>query len=206
MSKNVSKNVASWIHDLPGALQMVVPVTAPTPKRPRAPLTCRFMCIRCGVVFSSTPDKLGEDLEPHFTDKLRFGCPHVESRRPNVSIAIHDNGLDNALFHCQRELRHAQRQLSDQNRVAITLNVQTERLKEELREGGERPRSRGGQAASVGSGPPHTQLDDARRRAEELEGGVEGGGSEAVLEAALKAVARMKRGSELARALDVARH
>ena len=117
------------------------------------------------------------------TQSLFHSCqaaelPHVESRRPNVSIAFHNHGLDDALFHCQRELRHAQRQLSDQNRVAITLKVQTERLKEELREGGERPRSRGGQAASVGSGPPHTQLDDARRRAEELEGGVEGGGSD----------------------------
>ena len=94
-------------------IQMVV-LPRPASKRPRAPLTCRFMCIRCGQVVSSTPEKLAEDMEPHFTDKLRFGCPQVDSRRPNVSIAFFDHGLDDALFHCQRELRHAQRQMSDQ--------------------------------------------------------------------------------------------
>ena len=102
---------------------IVLPVTARAPKRPRAPLTCRFMCIRCGQVVSSTPDKLAEAMEPHFTDKLKFGCPHFESRRPNVSIAFFDHGLDDALFHCQRQLRHAQKQLSDQESVALTLST-----------------------------------------------------------------------------------
>jgi hypothetical protein len=57
-------------------IKMIV-LPRPASKRPRAPLTCRYMCIRCGQVISSTPDKLAEDMEPHFTDKLRFGCPHV---------------------------------------------------------------------------------------------------------------------------------
>jgi septal ring factor EnvC (AmiA/AmiB activator) len=141
------------------------------------------MCIRCGQVVSSTPDKLAEAMEPHFTDKLKFGCPHFESRRPNVSIAFFDHGLDDALFHCQRQLRHAQKQLSDQESVALTLSTQAERLTEQV---GELRKS----VVSL-----RTQLDDARRRAEELLAEKEelerkeGGGSEAALEAALKAVA-----------------
>ena len=175
-------------------------------KRPRAPLTCRFMCIRCGQVVRSTPDKLAEDMEPHFTDRLRFGCPQVESRRPNVSIAFFDHGLDDALFYCQRELRHAQRKVSDQRSVSLTLNTQTERLKEELREASDRAREVGELRRSVLS--LRAQLDDARRRAEarnrvgELEG-VEGGGTEAALEAALMAVAQsdVKRARKLRAAL-----
>ena len=186
-------------------IQMVV-LPRPASKRPRAPLTCRFMCIRCGQVVRSTPDKLAEDMEPHFTDRLRFGCPQVESRRPNVSIAFFDHGLDDALFHCQRELRHAQRQVSDQRSVALTLNTQTERLKEELREASDRAREVGELRRSVLS--LRAQLDDARRRAEarnrvgELEG-VEGGGTEAALEAALNAVAQsdVKRARKLRAAL-----
>jgi hypothetical protein len=110
------------------------------------------MCVRCGQVVSSTPDRLADDMEPHFTDKLKFGCPRVDSRRPGVSIAFHDHGLDDALFHCQRGLRHAQRQVSDQRSVllTVTLNTQVERLKEEL---GERPRARpGARAACVECG------------------------------------------------------
>ena len=186
-------------------IQMVV-LPRPASKRPRAPLTCRFMCIRCGQVVSSTPEKLAEDMEPHFTDKLRFGCPQVESRRPNVSIAFHDHGLDDALFYCQRELRHAQRQVSDQRSVALTLNTQVGRLKEELREASDRAREVGELRRSVLS--LRAQLDDARRRAEarnrvgELEG-VEGGGTEAALEAALNAVAQsdVKRARKLRAAL-----
>jgi hypothetical protein len=79
-------------------IKMIV-LPRPASKRPRAPLTCRFMCIRCGQVVRSTPENLAEDMEPHFTDKLRFGCPQVDSRRPNVSIAFFDHGLDDALFH-----------------------------------------------------------------------------------------------------------
>ena len=154
------------------------------------------MCIRCGQVVSSTPDKLAEAMEPHFTDKLKFGCPHFESRRPNVSIAFFDHGLDDALFHCQRQLRHAQKQLSDQESVALTLSTQAERLTEQV---GELRKS----VVSL-----RTQLDDARRRAEarnrvgELEG-VEGGGTEAALEAALMAVAQsdVKRARKLRAAL-----
>ena len=179
----------------------------PASKRPRAPLTCRFMCIRCGQVVSSTPDKLAEAMEPHFTDKLRFGCPQVESRRPNVSIAFFDHGLDDALFHCQRELRHAQKRLSDQRSVALTLNAQTERLKEELREANDRACEVGELRRSVLS--LRTQLDTARNRVEELLTekeeleGVEGGGTEAALEAALKAVANsdFKRARKLRAAL-----
>ena len=186
-------------------IQMIV-LPRPASKRPRAPLTCRFMCIRCGQVVSSTPEKLAEDMEPHFTDKLRFGCPQVESRRPNVSIAFHDHGLDDALFYCQRELRHAQRQVSDQRSVALTLNTQVGRLKEELREASDRAREVGELRRSVLS--LRAQLDDARRRAEarnrvgELEG-VEGGGTEAALEAALNAVAQsdVKRARKLRAAL-----
>ena len=182
-------------------IQMVV-LPRPASKRPRAPLTCRFMCIRCGQVVSSTPEKLAEDMEPHFTDKLRFGCPQVESRRPNVSIAFHDDhGLDDALFHCQRELRHAQKQLSDQRSVTLTLNGQTERLKEELREANDRAREVGELRQSVLS--LRAQLDKTRNRVEELEGGVEGGGTEAALEAALTAVASsdVKRARKLRAAL-----
>ena len=186
-------------------IQMVV-LPRPASKRPRAPLTCRFMCIRCGQVVSSTPEKLAEDMEPHFTDRLRFGCPQVESRRPNVSIAFHDHGLDDALFYCQRELRHAQRQVSDQRSVALTLNTQVGKLKEELREASDRAREVGELRRSVLS--LRAQLDDARRRAEarnrvgELEG-VEGGGTEAALEAALNAVAQsdVKRARKLRAAL-----
>ena len=145
-------------------------------------------------------------MEPHFTDRLRFGCPQVESRRPNVSIAFFDHGLDDALFHCQRELRHAQRQVSDQRSVALTLNTQVGRLKEELREASDRAREVGELRRSVLS--LRAQLDDARRRAEarnrvgELEG-VEGGGTEAALEAALNAVAQsdVKRARKLRAAL-----
>ena len=186
-------------------IQMIV-LPRPASKRPRAPLTCRFMCIRCGQVVSSTPEKLAEDMEPHFTDKLRFGCPQVESRRPNVSIAFHDHGLDDALFYCQRELRHAQSQVSDQRSVALTLNTQVGKLKEELREASDRAREVGELRRSVLS--LRAQLDDARRRAEarnrvgELEG-VEGGGTEAALEAALNAVAQsdVKRARKLRAAL-----
>ena len=148
-------------------IKMIV-LPRPASKRPRAPLTCRFMCIRCGQVVSSTPDKLAENMEPHFTDKLNFGCPHVDSRRPGVSIAFHDHGLDDALFHCQRQLRHAQRQLSDQSSVSLTLNAQVERLNEELREANERGREVGELRQSVLS--LRAQLDDARNRVEELEG------------------------------------
>lgn len=187
-------------------IQMIV-LPRPASKRPRAPLTCRFMCIRCGQVVSSTPDKLAEAMEPHFTDKLRFGCPQVESRRPNVSIAFFDHGLDDALFHCQRELRHAQKRLSDQRSVALTLNAQTERLKEELREANDRTCEVGELRRSVLS--LRTQLDTARNRVEELLTekeeleGVEGGGTEAALEAALKAVANsdFKRARKLRAAL-----
>lgn len=187
-------------------IQMIV-LPRPASKRPRAPLTCRFMCIRCGQVVSSTPDKLAEAMEPHFTDKLRFGCPQVESRRPNVSIAFFDHGLDDALFHCQRELRHAQKRLSDQRSVALTLNAQTERLKEELREANDRACEVGELRRSVLS--LRTQLDTARNRVEELLTekeeleGVEGGGTEAALEAALKAVANsdFKRARKLRAAL-----
>ena len=186
-------------------IKMIV-LPRPASKRPRAPLTCRFMCIRCGQVVRSTPDKLAEDMEPHFTDRLRFGCPQVESRRPNVSIAFFDHGLDDALFHCQRELRHAQMQVSDQRSVALTLNTQVGRLKEELREASDRAREVGELRRSVLS--LRAQLDDARRRAEarnrvgELEG-VEGGGTEAALEAALNAVAQsdVKRARKLRAAL-----
>ena len=186
-------------------IQMIV-LPRPVSRRPRAPLTCRFMCIRCGQVVSSTPEKLAEDMEPHFTDRLRFGCPQVESRRPNVSIAFHDHGLDDALFYCQRELRHAQRQVSDQRSVALTLNTQVGKLKEELREASDRAREVGELRRSVLS--LRAQLDDARRRAEarnrvgELEG-VEGGGTEAALEAALNAVAQsdVKRARKLRAAL-----
>ena len=180
-------------------IQMVV-LPRPASKRPRAPLTCRFMCIRCGQVVSSTPEKLAEDMEPHFTDKLRFGCPQVDSRRPNVSVAFFDHGLDDALFHCQRELRHAQRQVSDQRSVSLTLNTQAERLKEELREANDRACEVGELRQSVLS--LRAQLDDARNRVEELEG-VEGGGTEAALEAALNAVAQsdVKRARKLRAAL-----
>ena len=186
-------------------IQMTV-LPRPASKRPRAPLTCRFMCIRCGQVVSSTPEKLAEAMEAHFTDKLRFGCPQVESRRPNVSIAFHDHGLDDALFYCQRELRHAQMQVSDQRSVALTLNTQVGKLKEELREASDRAREVGELRRSVLS--LRAQLDDARRRAEarnrvgELEG-VEGGGTEAALEAALNAVAQsdVKRARKLRAAL-----
>jgi Mg2+ and Co2+ transporter CorA len=165
------------------------------------------MCIRCGQVVSSTPDKLAEAMEPHFTDKLKFGCPHFESRRPNVSIAFFDHGLDDALFHCQRQLRHAQKQLSDQESVALTLSTQAERLTEQLRDANDRAREVGELRKSGVS--LRTQLDDARRRAEELLAEKEelerkeGGGSEAALEAALKAVAQsdVKRARKLRAAL-----
>jgi len=111
---------------------MVVPVTARAPKRPRAPLTCRFMCIRCGQVVSSTPDKLAEAMEPHFTDKLKFGCPHVESRRPNVSIAFFDHGLDDVLFHTQRELDRARRDAADKRNTAIALKRDADGLRGQL--------------------------------------------------------------------------
>jgi hypothetical protein len=180
-------------------IKMIV-LPRPASKRPRAPLTCRFMCIRCGQVVRSTPEKLAEDIEPHFTDKLRFGCPQVESRRPNVSIAFFDHGLDNALFYCQRELRYAQRQVSDQRSVSLTLNAQVERLKEELREASARAREVGELRKSVLS--LRTQLNEARNRVGELEG-VEGGGTEAALEAALNAVAQsdVKRARKLRAAL-----
>jgi hypothetical protein len=180
-------------------IKMIV-LPRPASKRPRAPLTCRFMCIRCGQVVRSTPENLAEDMEPHFTDKLRFGCPQVDSRRPNVSIAFFDHGLDDALFHCQRQLRHTQKQLSDQRSVSVTLNGQAERLKEELREATDRAREVGELRRSVLS--LRTQLNDARNRVEELEG-VEGGGTEAALEAALNAVAQsdVKRARKLRAAL-----
>ena len=123
-----------------------------------------------------------------------------------MTIAFFDHGLDDALFHCQRELRHAQRQVSDQRSVALTLNTQVGRLKEELREASDRARDVGELRRSVLS--LRAQLDDARRRAEarnrvgELEG-VEGGGTEAALEAALMAVAQsdVKRARKLRAAL-----
>ena len=176
-------------------IQMIV-LPRPASKRPRAPLTCRFMCIRCGQVVRSTPEKLADDMEPHFSDRLRFGCPQVDSRRPNVSIAFFDHGLDDALFHCQRELRHTQKRLSDQHSVSLTLNTQVERLKEELREANDRACEVGELRQSVLS--LRTQLDEARRHAEELEG-VEGGGTEA----ALKAVTQsdVKRARKLRAAL-----
>ena len=158
------------------------------------------MCIRCGQVVRSTPDKLAEDMGPHFTDKLRFGCPQVDSRRPNVSIAFFDHGLDDALFHCQRELRHAQKQLSDQNSVALTLSTQTERLKEELREASDRAREVGELRQSVLR--LRAQLNEARNRVEELLK-TESGGSDATLEAALIEVANsdVKRARKLRAAL-----
>ena len=179
-------------------IQMIV-LPRPASKRPRAPLTCRFMCIRCGQVVRSTPEKLADDMEPHFTDRLRFGCPQVDSRRPNVSIAFFDHGLDDALFHCQRELRHAQRQLSDQRSVSLTLNTQVKRLKEELGEASDRAREVGELRRSVLS--LRTQLNEARNRVEEFEG-MEGGG-EAALEAALIEVANsdFKRARKLRAAL-----
>ena len=114
-------------------IKMIV-LPRPASKRPRAPLSCRWMCLRCGQVVSTSPNEVAEAMEPHFTDKLRFGCTRVDSRRPNISIAFFDHGLDDALFHCQGQLRHAQRQLSDQSRVALTLNAQVERLTEQLGE------------------------------------------------------------------------
>jgi hypothetical protein len=102
----------------------------------------------------------------------------VDSRRPNISIAFFDHGLDDALFHCQGQLQHAQRQLSDQYGVALTLNGTTVYAQVESGEqakgitirldraraqsGRERARSRSGRLASVGTEPPHT----ARRRAQ----------------------------------------
>ena len=154
------------------------------------------MCIRCGQVVRSTPEKLADDMEPHFSDRLRFGCPQVDSRRPNVSIAFFDHGLDDALFHCQRELRHAQKQVSDQKSVALTLSTQTERLKEELREATDRAREVGELRRSVLS--LRAQLDDARNRVEELEG-VEGGETEAALNAV--AQSDVKRARKLRAAL-----
>jgi HAMP domain-containing protein len=158
------------------------------------------MCIRCGQVVRSTPEKLAEDMEPHFTDKLRFGCPQVDSRRPNVSIAFFDHGLDNALFYCQRELRYAQRQVSDQRSVSLTLNTQVERLKEELREASDRAREVGELRQSVLR--LRAQLNEARNRVEELLK-TESGGSDATLEAALKEVAQsdIKRARKLRAAL-----
>ena len=96
-SKNVAAGSTTCLVQMVATrdIKMIV-LPRPASKRPRAPLTCRFMCIRCGQVVSSTPDKLAEDMEPHFTDKLRFGCPQVDSRRPNVSIAFFDHGLDDA--------------------------------------------------------------------------------------------------------------
>ena len=96
-------------------IKMIV-LPRPPSKRPRAPLTCRFMCIRCGQVVSSSPGELAEAMEPHFTDKLKLWLPprtSIESRRPNVSVAFFDHGLDDALFHCQQQLPHAQKQLSN---------------------------------------------------------------------------------------------
>jgi hypothetical protein len=105
----------------------------------------------------------------------------VDSRRPNISIAFFDHGLDDALFHCQGQLQHAQRQLSDQYGVALTLNGTTvyaqvdkaEKAKQpkqgwtehdhELspqRDANERGREVGGLRQSVLS--LRTQLDDAR--------------------------------------------
>ena len=158
------------------------------------------MCIRCGQVVRSTPDKLAEDMEPHFTDRLKFGCPQVESRRPNVSIAFFDHGLDDALFHCQRELRHTQRQVSDQRSVSLTLNAQVGRLREELREANDRAREVGELRRSVLS--LRAQLDDARNCVEDLLK-TESGRSDATLEAALNAVAQsdVKRARKLRAAL-----
>jgi hypothetical protein len=90
------------------------------------------MCIRCGQVVSSTPDKLGEDMEPHFTTGGKSVCRPVERRVKSMVIAFFDHGLDDVLFHTQRELDRARRDAADKRNTAIALKRDADGLRGQL--------------------------------------------------------------------------
>ena len=103
----------------------------------------RFMCVRCGQLVSGDgPGELVNKLRDHYTDEwgpVASGCSRVAKRHQNVVIAHFDHGLNDALWHCQRQLDRAKREVQDhRNAAAKAVAAASEELRAQLKAANDR--------------------------------------------------------------------
>ena len=178
MSKNVAAGSTTCLMVATRDIQMIV-LPRPASKRPRAPLSCRFMCIRCERVVRSTPDKLAEDIQAaalhrHATNSGLAVCKWTQGA-PSPTSASHSSTTA-WTTHCSTarassNTRRGNCQINMASRSPSTEQRSTRRSKKRRkrtrldraraqRDANERGREVGGLRQSVLS--LRTQLDDAR--------------------------------------------